>query len=119
MKFNVGGIDRMLRILVGIVPYFVYQAIRKLQKNEKASSTLPLALAGLAGSMTNTLLVMNLIFIFFRDSYAQIKGVAADALYGFILTIIGINGVPEAIVAGVLTVAICKALLKYTKLRTA
>ncbi len=100
------------RILVGIVPYFVYQAIRKLQKNEKASSTLPLALAGLAGSMTNTLLVMNLIFIFFRDSYAQIKGVAADALYGFILTIIGINGVPEAIVAMLFTVAIAGALFR-------
>ena len=27
--------------------------------------------------------------------------------------VIGINGVPEAIVAGVLTLAICKALLKY------
>lgn len=100
------------RILVGIVPYFVYQGIKKLQKSETASEALPLALAGLAGSMTNTLLVMNLIFVFFRDSYAQVKGVAAEALYGFILTIIGVNGVPEAIVAMLFTAVIAKALFR-------
>ena len=84
------------------------QGIKKLQKSE----ALPLALAGLAGSMTNTLLVMNLIFVFFRDSYAQVKGVAAEALYGFILTIIGVNGVPEAIVAMLFTAVIAKALFR-------
>ncbi|MEG2287680.1 MAG: ECF transporter S component [Ruthenibacterium sp.] len=100
------------RVLVGVVPYFVYRGIKKLQKNKKASETVALALAGLAGSMTNTLLVMNLIFVFFRDSYAQVKGLAADALYGFILTVIGINGVPEAIVAMLLTTVIVKALFR-------
>ena len=37
---------------------------------------------------------------------------AVSAVYGFILTIIGINGVPEAIVAGILTLCIGKVLLK-------
>ncbi|MEG1641354.1 MAG: ECF transporter S component, partial [Ruthenibacterium sp.] len=100
------------RILVGVVPYFVYRGIKKLQKSEKASEVLPLAVAGLAGSMTNTLLVMHLILLFFGDSYAQVKGVAVQALYGFILTIIGVNGVPEAIVAMLFTVVIVKALFR-------
>ena len=34
------------------------------------------------------------------------------AVYGFILSIIGINGVPEAIVAGVLTALIGRTLMK-------
>ena len=34
------------------------------------------------------------------------------AVYGFILSVIGINGVPEAIVAGVLTALIGKTLMK-------
>ncbi|MEG1426324.1 MAG: ECF transporter S component, partial [Oscillospiraceae bacterium] len=38
------------RILVGVVPYFVYKGIKKLQKNADAGEVLPLALAGLAGS---------------------------------------------------------------------
>lgn len=102
------------RILVGVVPYFVYKGVMKLFKLSKKGELAALSAAGLLGSMTNTLLVMNLIFVFFRDSYAGVKNVTTDALYGFILTIIGINGVPEAVVAMVLTALVCKALLRAT-----
>ena len=37
---------------------------------------------------------------------------SVDAVYGFIMTIIGINGVPEAIVAAILTMVIGRILLK-------
>ena len=70
------------------------------------------SIAGVAGAMTNTLLVMNLIFLFFREAYASANNVAVSGVYTFILSIIGINGVPEAIVAGVLTLCIGRALLK-------
>ena len=69
-------------------------------------------LAGVSGALTNTLLVMNLIFVFFRDAYAVANDVASEAVYGFILSIIGINGIPEAIVAGILTTLIGRILLK-------
>lgn len=39
--------------------------------------------------------------------------------YWVILSVIGINGVPEAIVAAILTVAICKTLFKVQKKRPA
>ena len=81
-----------------------------MQREEKAS-TAGLALAGISGALVNTLLVMNLIFVFFRDAYASANGVAASAVYGFILSVIGINGVPEAIVAGIITVLIGRVLL--------
>ena len=69
-------------------------------------------LFGLTSFITNTLLVMNLIYLFFKDTYAAANGVAVKAVYGFILSIIGINGVPEAIVAGVLTALIGRTLMK-------
>ena len=75
-------------------------------------SKIGLILAGVGGSLTNTLLVMNLIYLFFKDTYAAANGVAVKAVYGFILSIIGINGVPEAIVAGVLTALIGRTLMK-------
>ena len=83
-----GGIGSILicfvpRILVGVVPYFVYN-----------------------------LLVMNMIFLFFREAYAAANEVAVQAVYGFILSVIGINGVPEAIVAGILTFFIGRVLMK-------
>lgn len=97
------------RILVGVVPYYVRQLTKKLPE------IISLGLAGLLGSLTNTILVMNLIYLFFRENYAAAQGKAVEVLYAAISSVIVINGVPEAIVAAVLTVAVCKALSKVVK----
>lgn len=94
------------RILIGIVPYYVYGGIRKVMKKGKGSLMIALGTAGVAGSLTNTLLVMNLIYLLFGKEYAAAKEMAYEALYSAILVIIGTNGVPEAIVAAVLVAAI-------------
>lgn len=94
------------RIMIGVVAYYVYRLVRRVMKNSKASVVVALACAGVAGSLTNTLLVMNLIYLFFGETYAAVKEVSYQALYGMILAIIGTNGVPEAIVAGILVTAI-------------
>ena len=103
------------RILVGIVPFFVYKGIKKLLKKSKAADWVALPVAGALGALTNTLLVMNLIYICFSQEFASAKGIAIDAVYGVILSIIAANGIPEAIVAAVLATAICKALFKLRK----
>lgn len=117
-----GGIGSVIicflpRILVGVVPYFVYRLVLKFCSEEtkrKGISNIGLVLAGVSGALTNTLLVMNLIFVFFKEAYASANGVAVSAVYNFILTIIGMNGIPEAIVAGILTLCIGKVLMKKT-----
>lgn len=101
------------RILIGIVAYYVYKGILKLFKARKGSSIPALAIAGIAGSLTNTILVMGGIYVFFGESYAAAKGLAYEALFGIILGVVGTNGVPEAIVAAILVAAIGKALLVY------
>lgn len=98
------------RILIGVVAYYVYTGIVKLVKKKNSGKSSVAALAA-AGALTNTLLVMNGIYFLFGSSYANAKGIATDALYGVILGVIGTQGVPEAIVAAVLTAAIGKALL--------
>ena len=98
------------RILVGVLPYYIYKLIKKIDK--KSVSPWGLIIAGVTGSLVNTLLVMNLIFLFFRKAYAAANGVTVKAVYGFILSIIGMNGVPEAIVAGVLVFFIGRILMK-------
>lgn len=99
------------RILIGIVAYYVYVGVSKLIKSNKKGNIAALATAGAAGALTNTLLVMNGIYFLFGNSYASAKGIAVDALYGVILGVIGTQGVPEAIVAAILTAAIGRALL--------
>ena len=104
------------RILVGIVPYFVYKLVmwltKDMTKRKSGISRAGLVLAGVSGALANTLLVMNLIFVFFREAYAAVNEVAVSAVYTFILSVIGINGVPEAIVAGVLTLLIGRVLMR-------
>ena len=77
-----------------------------------------LGAAGFVGSMTNTLLVMNLIFVFFGESYCAAKGIAADAVYPFILSVIGLQGVPEAIVATIIVALVGRPLLRFASSKT-
>lgn len=100
------------RILVGVVPYFVYVGMKKLLKNKKGADFLALPLAGVVGAVTNTLLVMNLIYFCFSEQFAAAKEIALSAVYNAIVAIIFANGVPEAIVAAILVTAIGKALLQ-------
>ena len=103
------------RILVGVVPYFVYKLVLRFVSEDtrkKGVSSVGLVLAGVSGALVNTLLVMNLIFIFYGDAYIEASGKAAALGYTFIVSVIGINGVPEAIIAGILTLCIGKVLLK-------
>lgn len=98
------------RMLIGPAAYGVYRLVKRTGNR---SLVLALGAAGIAGSMTNTVLVMNMIYVFFGKSYAAAKGMqgGADALYGFIMGVIGVNGVPEAIVAAILTAAIARSML--------
>jgi uncharacterized membrane protein len=96
------------RILVGVTPWFVYKGLKKAFG--KRGDIPAFAIAGIAGSLTNTLLVMHLIFLLFKDAYANVRNVAADVVYGVILGVITVNGIPEAIVAGIFTAALCGTL---------
>jgi len=104
------------RILVGIVPWFVFKGLMKLV----ASPTTPLqfiflAITGVVGSMTNTLLVMHLWYFLFRTPWAYARQEPIEAMYPLVLTIIGTAGFAEAILAGVTVPLICIALFTVSK----
>lgn len=100
------------RILAGIVPYYLFTGLQAVFHHSRGKRILSLTAACAAGSLCNTLLVMNLIYFCFRDEFAAAKNIAVDAVYGAILSIIAVNGIPEAIVAAVLGTAVCTALLR-------
>lgn len=99
------------RILVGVVPYYVYHLFDKIGKDYPKKQTLALGMAGLTGSLTNTLLVMNLIYVLFGESYAAVQNVSVKSLYGVILSVILVNGIPEAIVAVCVVTLVTRTLL--------
>lgn len=81
-------------------------------KMGKGSLSVGLVVAGIAGALTNTILVMGGIYVMFRDSYATAVGVSVDTLFKFIMGIVAGNGIPEALVAGVITVAVGQVLYR-------
>lgn len=95
------------RILIGVVAGLVFQGLVKLIRNQ----TVSLAVAGVLGSMTNTIGVMGLIYLLFGEQYAAAGGTDPSLLLGVILGVVCTNGIVEAIIAGVLTAAVCRALL--------
>lgn len=94
------------RILIGVVAGLVFQGLVKLIRNQ----TVSLAVAGVLGSMTNTIGVMGLIYLLFGEQYAAAGGTDPSLLLGVILGVVCTNGIVEAIIAGVLTAAVCRAL---------
>ncbi len=111
------------RILAGVIPYFVYLLVRKLSKKKDgkktASTGVSLACAGIAGTFTNTLLVMSGIYVLYKDAYAQALGIAGDAVIYTIMGIITLNGVAEAAVAAVLTAGLGLVLVHIKPVKNA
>ena len=98
------------RILIGVVAYYVYAGIHKLTKRVYLSGFI----AGVVGSLTNTIGVMGLIYVLYADRYMKAIGQAGNA-GKYILAICTANGIPEAIVAGVLVSAVAVAMIRKSK----
>ena len=94
------------RMMIGITAYYSYKWVKKWDDK----GIIAYATAGIIGSLTNTILVMGGIYIFFGQQYAAAKEVAFEALFGVIIGIIGMNGIPEAIVAAIIVATLCKVL---------
>ena len=94
------------RMMIGITAYYSYKWVKKW--NDKG--IIAYAISGIVGSLTNTILVMGGIYLFFGQQYAAAKEVAFEALFGVIIGIIGMNGIPEAIVAAIIVATLCKVL---------
>lgn len=102
------------RIACGIVPYYVHRGMQKVSKNPGKAPKASLLVSGVAGSLTNTILVMSMIYLFFGHAYAAARSIPFEAVFGVILSVVFINGTMEAIVAAIIASAVVSA-LSHTK----
>lgn len=98
------------RILTGYLAGLVYELLQKRNVNTNVCSIA----ASVIGTLTNTVLVLGGIYLFFGSQYAQILNVAYQALVGIILTIVATNGIGEMILASISSLLICKAIAPIT-----
>lgn len=96
------------RTAMGIATGWLWILLKKLKVNQNIS----LLIAGFLGSMFNTIFVMGSIYVLFANQYAQAKEVAVTAVFGLIMGTVFASGVPEAIAAAILVIALGKVLIK-------
>lgn len=97
------------RVLIGLTSYYVY----KLNFIKKDS--LRIGLATVIGSLTNTFGVLTMIYVLYAAKFAVAKGIEPSTAAKAIYTIAVINGVPEAIIATVITIPVVFAIKKIKK----
>ena len=99
------------RILIGVVAGWLWILLEKFHTNQ----TISLPVVGFVGSMVNTIAVMGSIYLLFAQQYAEAKEVAVTAVWGLDMGTVTASGIPEAIAAAILVLALGKVLLKFTK----
>lgn len=99
------------RILIGVVAGWLWILLSKL----KVSQVIALPIVGFIGSMVNTVAVMGSIYLLFAQEYAQAREVGVTAVWGLIMGTVTASGIPEAIAAAVLVLALGKVLIQVFK----
>lgn len=96
------------RILIGAVTGACINFFTKImgENKSKAKFGVICTISGIIGSLTNTLLVLGGIYIFFGKNYAVANGLSYELLLGAIGTVILTNGLLEAALGGLLGGAI-------------
>ena len=95
------------RILIGVVAGWLWVLFTKIKLNQ----FIALPIVGFVGSMVNTVTVMGSIYFLFAQQYAEAKEVAISAVFGLVMGTVMASGIPEAIAAAILVLAIGKVLV--------
>lgn len=97
------------RVMIGVVAGLLFKALSKT----KLSKALSAGVCGFCGALTNTILVMGGIYLFFGRSYSAAKDQAYETLIGTVMATITGIGITEALVSAVISAAVCVPLFKY------
>ena len=99
------------RVLIGVVAYYVYQGIYKISKKVYAAGFM----AGLIGSLANTVGVLGMIYVLYADKYMERIGQAGADAGKWLFTLAATNGVPEALGAALIVSAVSVSLIRKGK----
>lgn len=94
------------RVLIGLTSYYCYRLTAGRLKG------LGIGLGAAAGTLTNTFGVLGMIYLLYAARFAQVNGISqaasARVIFGIALT----NGLPETIIAVIITVPVVMAIMR-------
>ena len=91
------------RIFIGITPWLTYKAVSKFVKNKTSLSIIGGAIAGAVGAITNTVLVMTMMYVLYAAEIVAQFGVPFKTI---LISIITGSAILEATVYAVLMSAV-------------
>ncbi len=94
------------RVLIAITSYYCYRLVSAKFK------PLGIGIGAAVGSLTNTFGVLGMIYLLYAARYAEATGIAANTAAKVIFSIALTNGLPEAVVAVIITVPVVMAIMK-------
>ncbi len=95
------------RVLIGAAAGWLWILLERFRVNH----LIALPVVGFVGSMVNTVAVMGSIYLLFAQQYAEAREVEVTAVWGLIMGTVAASGVPEAIAAAILVLALGKVLI--------
>ncbi|HBT51849.1 MAG TPA: ECF transporter S component [Petrotoga sp.] len=105
------------RILIGLVSYYSYRLVFELfssnkEKVSKWRDSVSVGVSAALGTLTNTAGVLGMMYLLFADRISTAMGVGREAVGGVVLAIGLTNGIPEIIIAVLITVGVIRAVKK-------
>jgi len=105
------------RILIGLVSYYSYRLVFELfssnkEKGSKWRDSVSVGVSAALGTLTNTAGVLGMMYLLFADRIATAMGVGNETVGGVVLAIGLTNGIPEIIIAVLITVGVIRAVKK-------
>lgn len=95
------------RVMIGLVAGSIFKLLQP-KVHHTMAAMIP---AAILGSLTNTLLVLGQIFLFYQSKSQMLYQIDTKALLPYLLAVIGTNGIPEAIAAAIIAPMISAPLL--------
>ena len=101
------------RILIGITAYYIYTFLNNKIKNKSIS----IGVAAICATLVNTIGVLSLTYIFYLERYSNALGINSSTAGAAIAAVGLTNGIPEAIISGVISIPVILAILKIKNIR--
>lgn len=98
------------RILLGYFSGLLYNLFKDKNQN------LAIVIASFSASMINTILVLSLAYIFFKEAYALTLNIDINLVFSFILTLVFTSGIIESLLAVFMSMVVVKMSKKVIRI---
>ncbi len=114
------------RVLAGWIPGLIFKLLKKFSEGHNSSHNsnhgksikgiIPYGAASISGSILNTVFFMTFFVLLFgsTDLFKEIQG--GKSILVFVASLVGLNGIIEAIACCILGAAISRALVRYREI---